>query len=283
MPKTLLSFHAHPDDESSKGAGTVSRYAAAGVRCVLVTATGGEAGDILNPELDADALAGTLKEVREAELARAAAIQGYEDVILLGYRDSGMPDSEDNQNPLAFCNQPTEDVLERLVAIVRDVRPDVFLGYDDHEFYPHPDHLRVHDLSMLVFDAAADPDRFPDAGEPWEIPKMFAPMIFTRSKVLALHHAMLERTGASPYERWMSIMDERDEIDRKVTRVNVSGYIEQARNALREHRTQIDPNGSWFAIPTEVIEEVYPWEDFELLAARVALSDGEDDLFAGID
>lgn len=282
MPRTLLSFHAHPDDESSKGAATVSRYAAEGVRCVLVTATGGEAGDILNPELDA-ATIDDLKAVREAELARAAAIQGYDEVVLLGYRDSGMPDSEDNRHPDAFCNQPKEAILERLVEIVRRHRPQVFLGYDDHEFYPHPDHLRVHEMSMLVFDAAADPTRFPSAGDPWAIPKMYAPMIITRTKVLALHAAMVDRTGGSPYDRWLSVIDERDEASRRITHVKVAGYVEQARNALREHRTQIDPNGRWFAVPTELIEEIYPCEDFELLASRVGWSEGEDDLFTGID
>jgi mycothiol S-conjugate amidase len=220
--------------------------------------------------------------VREKELAAAAAIQGYDEVILLGYRDSGMPDSEDNRNPAAFCNQPTEEVLERLVRIVRTHRPEVMLGYDAHEFYPHPDHLRIHDLSLLVFEAAADGTRYPASGEPWAVSKMYAPAIFTRDRVESIHKVMLERTGSSPYERWMSLIEDRDPRDRSMTRVNVAGFVEQARNALRAHRTQIDPNGTWFQVPTEIVEEIYPWEDFELLATRVGWAEGEDDLFAGI-
>ncbi|KAA3636098.1 MAG: mycothiol conjugate amidase Mca [Armatimonadetes bacterium] len=283
MSKTLLALHAHPDDESSKGAGTICRYAANGVRCVLVTATGGEAGDILNPAMDRPEIKANLKAVREAELAEAAAIQGYSEVILLGYRDSGMPDSRDNADPRAFCNQPIDEVLGKLVAIVREERPDVLIGYDDHEFYPHPDHLRVHELSLLVFDAAADPKLFPDSGEPWEIKKLYAPTIFTQDRIRTIHDAMLDRTGGSPYDRWVEMMESRPIVPRDMTRIDVSGFVEQSRDALRAHRTQIDPDGQWFAVPTDLVEEVYPWEDFEMIASRVGWSSGEDDLFAGIE
>ncbi|MDA2978673.1 MAG: mycothiol conjugate amidase Mca [Actinomycetota bacterium] len=283
MSRTLLAFHAHPDDESSKGAGTVSRYASEGVRCVLVTATGGEAGDVLNPAMDRPEIVSNLKATREAELALAAEIQGYDEVILLGYRDSGMPDSDDNADPRAFCNQDRDDVLETLVTIVRRVKPDVMLGYDAHEFYPHPDHLRVHEMSALVFDAAGDPSRFPNVGEPWQIKKLYAPMIFTKTRITTIHEAMIERTGSSPYERWMSMMDERAGPGRDVSRINVKGFVEQSRDALRAHRTQIDPAGHWFQVPTELIEEIYPWEDFEMLESRVGWSSDEEDLFDGIE
>lgn len=282
MPRTLLSLHAHPDDESSKGAATVSRYAAEGVRCVLVTATGGEAGDVLNPHMQQIASPDDLKAVREAELEKAADIIGFSEVVLLGYRDSGMPDSEDNANPLAFCNQPTDEVLERIVRIVRSVRPDVILGYDAHEFYPHPDHLRVHALSMEMYEAAADPDRFPEAGEPWEAKKLYAPMIFTKEKMTTIHEAMIERTGTSPYDHWMAIIEKSIAPSRDVMRVDVSGYIEQGRDALRAHRTQVDPDGRWFQVPTALIEELYPWEDFEMMASRVGWDADETDLFTGI-
>ncbi len=283
MSRTLLAFHAHPDDESSKGAGTVSRYASEGVRCVLVTATGGEAGDVLNPAMDRPEIVSNMKATREAELALAAKIQGYDEVILLGYRDSGMPDSEDNADPRAFCNRDSDEVLEDLVTIVRRVKPDIMLGYDAHEFYPHPDHLRVHEMSALVFGAAADPSQFPHAGEAWQIKKLYALMIFTKTKITTIHEAMIERTGSSPYERWMSMMDEREAPVRDVSKIDVTGFVEQARDALRAHRTQIDPDGQWFQVPTELIEEAYPWEDFEMMESTVGWSSDEDDLFAGIE
>jgi mycothiol S-conjugate amidase len=97
-PLCLLTIHAHPDDESSKGAGTVAKYHAEGVRTVLVCCTDGAAGDILNPAMDREDVKADLPKVREQELERAAAIIGYDEVVMLGYRDSGMPDSDHNHH-----------------------------------------------------------------------------------------------------------------------------------------------------------------------------------------
>ena len=279
---TLVALHAHPDDESSKGAATVARYHDAGVRTVLVCATGGEAGDVLNPNLDVAATAGRLPELRRAELEEAARIIGYDEVILLGYRDSGMPGTDHNAHADAFVNVAFDEVLEQVVAIVRRERPAVVLGYDDHEHYPHPDHLRVHELSKAVFAAAADPGRFPAAGPAWAVAKLYAP-VFTHRRLRALHDAAEARGIESPYGRWLDRFDEPGEDgSRIVTRVDVTGFHERARRALLAHRTQIDPDGGWFALPTEVVEAAYPFEDFELLDSRVAVDGSESDLFAGL-
>ena len=282
MPHTLLAIHAHPDDESSKGAATVARYVDAGVRAILVTATGGEAGDILNPAMDRPEIVADLPAVRSAELDEAAAILGYDEVIRLGYRDSGMPESPDNARPDAFCNQDHEIVLERLVHIARRLRPDVLLGYDEHEFYPHPDHLYVHRLSLDLFSASADPERFPEAGDPWRIGALYAP-VFSRERLETLHRTMLERTGSSPFAGWVErIAGRRVDPGRQITKIDVTGFVERGRDALRAHRTQIDPDGFWFQVPTALVEEVYPWEDFELLRATVEVSGNGSDLFDGI-
>ena len=186
----------------------------------------------------------------------------------IALRNSGMPETEHNAHPDAFVNAPFDDVLGRLVEIVRRERPQVVLGYDDHERYPHPDHLRIHDLSLAVFEAAADPDRFPDAGPPWAIHRLYAP-VFTVRRVRRLHETMLERGLESPFAQWMERLgDAEDDADAIHAHVDVTGYIERARDALRAHRTQIDPNGSWFQVPVEIVEDVYPYEDFELLASR---------------
>lgn len=279
MPRTLLALHAHPDDESSKGAATVAKYAAQGVRAVLVTATGGEAGDILNPAMDSPDVLENLPEVRASELAEAAKIIGYDDVVLLGYRDSGMPDSDDNRNPAALCRQPFDVVLESLVRIVRSEQPEVVLGYDAHEFYPHPDHLMVHRLSMALVDAAASTTMFPEAGDPWQIQKVYAP-VFTLNRITTLHRLMLESTGESPFEGWLDRLDRIEDVERRITQIDVAGYIEQGRDALRAHQTQVDPDGFWFAVPTELVEDGYPWEDFEVLYSTAAWSEDESDLFA---
>lgn len=282
MPPSLLAIHAHPDDESSKGAATVARYVDAGVRAVLVTATGGEAGDILNPAMDRPEIVADLPAVRSAELDEAARIIGYEKVVRLGYRDSGMPESPDNARPDAFCNQDHEVVLERLVRIARQFRPDVLLGYDAHEFYPHPDHLYVHRLSLDLFAASAEADRFPDAGDPWRIGALYAP-VFSGERLETLHRTMLERTGSSPFAGWVErIAGRRTDPRQRITKVDVTGFVERGRDALRAHRTQIDPAGFWFQVPTALVEEVYPWEDFELLGATVDVSDDGSDLFDGI-
>lgn len=278
---SLLAFHAHPDDESSKGAGTVARYVNEGVRAILVTATGGEAGDVLNPAMDRPEIVEHLKDVRAAELDEAARVIGFEQVVSLGYRDSGMPDSDDNLRDDAFCNQDPNTVLERLVRLVRTHRPDVVLGYDSHEFYPHPDHLFVHELSVALFDACSDMERFPDSGSPWQIKKMYAP-VFTVGRIRALHEAMIDQTGASPFAGWMERIGDRDDPEQQLTRVDVTGFVEQGRDALRLHKTQVDPEGFWFQVPTDVVETVYPWEDFQLLGSRVGWETGETDLFAGV-
>lgn len=274
-------MHAHPDDESSKGAATVAKYVSQGTSAVLVTATGGEAGDILNPALDTPEVSKNLADVRARELTVAAGIIGFEDIVMLGYRDSGMPDSDANRHADAFCRQPFDQVLEHLVRVVRSVRPEVVLGYDAHEFYPHPDHLRVHELSMAVVDAAADSHKFKDLGDPWQIRKLYAP-VFTIDRITTLHNAMLESVGESPFEFWLERLEGIEDPERKVTRVDVTGFVEIGRDALRAHETQVDPDGFWFAVPTELVESVYPWEDFELLYSSVGWSEGESDLLHGI-
>lgn len=280
MPLTLLAFHAHPDDESSKAGATVARYHDAGVRTVLVTATGGEAGDVLNPAADSPEARADIGAVRRRELFEAADILGFDDVIMLGYRDSGMPFTPPNEHPDAFVNADTESVLERLVAIVRSERPQVVLGYDNHEWYPHPDHLRVHDLSAPLFDAAANPSRFPEVGEPWEVTSLFAP-IWSLRRLRTLHLAMEERGLESPYAEFLEARDTGNE-DPIGARIDVGEYIDLARAALAAHRTQVAPDGPWFRVPADVVKAAYPYEDFELLASRVDIEEVVDDLFFGV-
>ncbi len=281
MDLRLVALHAHPDDESSKGAGTVARYVRAGVRAVLVTATGGEAGDVLNPELDHAETLERLAELRREELLTAARIIGFADVVMLGYRDSGMPDTPDNAHPDAFVNAEFAEVLGRMVVILRRERPHVLLGYDDHEWYPHPDHLMVHRVAIAAFEAAAEPGLYPEAGPAWSISKLYAPT-WTAVRVRKLHAAMVERGLESPFERWLDGIHDRDDEGRRITSVDIGSEIEIAREALRSHRTQIDPNGRWFQVPVDVERAAYPYEDFELIESRVQDDPSSRDLFAGL-
>jgi mycothiol S-conjugate amidase len=281
-PRCLLSVHAHPDDESSKGAGTVHRYHEAGVRTILVCCTGGEAGDILNPALDTPEVRERLPEVRLEELAAAVAVIGYDEVVLLGYRDSGMPDSPENADPRCFARAPLEEAVERMVTIIRRERPQVVLTYgDDQSGYPHPDHLRVHDVTMAAIPAAADPAAYPEAGEPWQVAKVYW-SVWSRKRLEATHAAFLEQGLESPYsEEWFT----RESQDHRITTsIDVDGLYAVKSAALRAHATQIDPTSPfWFGLPEEVAESIHPYEDYIRALSTVDAPLPESDLFAGLD
>ena len=285
-PLCLLSIHAHPDDEASKGAGTVAKYAAEGIRGVLVCCTGGEEGEILNPAVDTPEVRDNLFEVRMAELRASVDAIGYDKLELLGYRDSGMKDSDANSHEENFANAPLDEAVERLVRIIRAERPQVIITYgDDREFYPHPDHLRVHDISGPAFDSAGDPDRFPDAGAPWQPSKLYYTG-WSGRRVRALHEAYLARGEESPYAQWFERGFSEAGDDRFTTFIDVGDYLHHRRAALLAHRTQVDPEGFWMRLPDSVVRDVFPWEEFSLARSLVETGvpegDVEDDLFAGL-
>ena len=277
----LLSVHAHPDDEASKGAATVARYHAAGVRTVLVTCTGGEAGDILNPAMDRPEVRADLPAVRMRELARAAEVIGYDVVELLGYRDSGMPDMPENAHPEAFANAELDEAIGRLVAVIRRERPQVVITYgEDQSVYPHPDHLRVHDITVPAFERAGDPDAYPGTGEPWQPSKLYY-SVWSRKRVELTHKRLLDLGLESPYdEKWL----ERPSQDERITTtVDVSAFGEVRLDALLAHETQIDPESPfWFALPRDESIRVYPYDDYELARSLVGTEVPETDLFAGV-
>jgi mycothiol S-conjugate amidase len=278
----ILTVHAHPDDEASKGAGTISKYRHEGIHTVLVTCTGGEEGDILNPAMDTPEVRERLHEIRMDELAKAADAIGYETVVLLGYRDSGMPDSEANARPDAFANAPADEAIGRLVEIIRRERPQVIVTYpDDQQGYPHPDHLRVHDISLPAFELAGDPSAYPGlGGEPWQPSKLYY-SAWSRSRIQATHEKMLELGLESPYdEKWF----DRPSMDHRITtRVDVADHYDARRLGLLAHATQIDPTSPfWFGLPPEVARTVYPYDDYILARSLVDTTPPEDDLFAGL-
>jgi mycothiol S-conjugate amidase len=287
MPELcLLQVHAHPDDEASKGAGTAARYAADGIRTVLVTCTDGAAGDILNPAADAPEVRADLRAVRMAELAESVRALNYSALHLLGYRDSGMAGTEANGHPESFAAAPLEEAVGKLVAIVRAERPQVIVTYgDDHRGYPHPDHIRVHDISVAAFEAAGDPDRFPDSGPPWQPLKLYYTG-WSRARLEALHGAFLVRGEESPYAEWLSRRDPDRDTPPMTTRIDVGDYLTARRAALLAHRTQIDPEGFWMRLPADVERKVFPWEEYRLarslVDSRVPPGSFEDDLFAGV-
>jgi mycothiol S-conjugate amidase len=282
LDRCLLTVHAHPDDESSKGAGTVARYHAAGIRTVLVCCTGGEEGDILNPAMDTPEVRGRLPEVRSEELDRAAKIIGYDEVVRLGYRDSGMPGTSANEHADAFANVSLDEAVGALVAEIRRHRPQVVVTYPEEQSeYPHPDHLRVHEVTVAAWDAAGDPDRYPSAGPPFSPLKLYY-TIWPRKRMLAMHEKFLELGLDSPFdEKWLARLTREEPVS---TSVDLAGFADVRGEALRAHATQVDPTSPfWFGLPPEIQRTLHPYDDYLLARSRVGGMDAaEDDLFAGI-
>ena len=280
----LLTVHAHPDDESSKGPATVARYHDEGVRTVLVCCTGGEEGDILNPAMDTPEVRADLAAVRRAELDRAAEIIGYDEVIYLGYRDSGMAGTEANADPSSFAQAPLAEAVGRLVEIIRREQPQVVVTYPEEQSgYPHPDHLRVHDISILAFDAAGDPEQYPDAGEPYAPLKLYY-TVWPRQRMLAMHEKFVELGIESPFdEKWLARLNQAEE-EPSTTSIDIHGYEDVRSDALRAHATQVDPNSPfWFGLPPDVLRTLHPYEEYFLARNRLGeVGAQEDDLFTGL-
>jgi mycothiol S-conjugate amidase len=283
----LMAVHAHPDDESSKGAATMALYVAEGVDVLVVTCTGGERGSVLNPKLDRPEIVANIAEIRAAEMARAREILGVNQAWL-GFVDSGLPEG-DPLPPLpegCFGLVDPIDGAEPLVRLMREFRPHVVTTYDESGGYPHPDHIMCHNVSVVAFDASGDPDRYPGTGDPWQPLKLYYNRGFSKERFVALHEAMLAAGLESPYAEWLEKWDEdrasRDHSERVTTRVVCGEYFGVRDEALKAHATQVDPDGFWFRVPLSVQQAAWPIEEFELARSFVDAATPEDDLFAGV-
>jgi mycothiol S-conjugate amidase len=203
----------------------------------------------------------------------------------LGYVDSGLPEG-DPLPPLpegCFALADVDEAAGTLVKLIREFRPHVITTYDENGGYPHPDHIMTHTISMVAFDAAGDPERYPEAGEPWTPLKLYYNQGFNRQRTVALHEALLERGLESPYGEWLERWKNVDRPERSITtHVPCSEFFEIRDKALLAHATQIDPDGAWFHVPMDVQKTVWPTEDYELAKSRVDTSLPESDLFAGV-
>ena len=291
-PLRLMAVHAHPDDESSKGAASTAMYVSQGVEVLVVTCTGGERGDILNKALHDDpAVVADLAGVRRREMEQAAQILGVAHTWL-GYMDSGLPEPDENGVTPAlpedcFALVPVEISGEPLVKLIREFRPHVVTTYDENGGYPHPDHIQTHIITMYAVDAAANPDVLPQAGPAWQTAKVYYQLGFHKQKLIALHEAALEETGSSPFAEWLEEWDERPEDQgRLTTQVECAQWFDVRDLALKAHATQVDPDGDWFGISHETQRRVWPTEDYQLARAHVEIDIDEHgierDLFTGM-
>jgi mycothiol S-conjugate amidase len=282
----LMAVHAHPDDESSKGAATMARYVDEGARVMVVTLTGGERGDILNPAMDLPEVHGRMTEIRRDEMARAAEILGVEH-HWLGFIDSGLPEG-DPLPPLpegCFALTPLVESTERLVRVIRDFKPHVMTTYDENGGYPHPDHIRCHQVSVAAYEAAADYRLFPEAGRPWNVSKLYYNHGFLRKRMQLIQDEFTKHGEEGPFGKWLKDWDPELDVlaDRITTRVECAKYFTQRDEALLAHATQIDPKGAFFRTPIEWQQRLWPTEEYELARSRIPAQLPEDDLFAGID
>jgi mycothiol S-conjugate amidase len=286
-PLRLLAVHAHPDDESSKGAASMARYLAAGAEVTVATMTGGERGSVLNPAMDRPEVWAELPHLRRREMARAREILGIRQEWM-GFVDSGLPEAPEGEPPPplpegCFALQPLEVAARPVVELVRRLRPQVILTYDEDGGYPHPDHVKTHQVAVEAFESAGDPDRYPGTGEPWQPLKLYYFVGFHKARLVALHEAMVARGMESPYAEWLEKWEDRAEDPSRVTtRIRCADFFHVREQALLAHATQVDPNGFWFAIPLDVQRQVWPTEDYQLARSLVDTELPEDDLFAGV-
>ncbi len=284
MTLRLLAVHAHPDDESSKGAATYAYYASRGVRVMVVSCTGGERGDVLNDALENRVAAERdMAGFRRREMAVAQDAMGIEH-RWLGYVDSGLPDEGDPLPANSFALIPIEHSAAPLVRLIREFRPQVMVTYDENGGYPHPDHIRTHEVSMAAFEAAADPTHLPQTGEAWQVSKLYYDRIFSSRRIDAMYAALVEHDPKSPliaeFDDMRQWMRERPYL--ATTQVPCGDFFEHRDRALRAHASQVAPDSSFFFWPNELQRKAWPYEDYQLVRSFVDAPTPETDLFAGI-
>ena len=290
--RRILFVHAHPDDETIGNGATMAKYAADGVHVTLVTCTLGEEGEIILDDHAHHAADqnDTLGQHRAIELANAMAELGVADHRQLGhpgkYRDSGMIGTPDNDDPTCFWRAALLAAAADLVAVVREVRPQVLVTYDDFGGYGHPDHIQAHRVAMYAAVLAAAPSYRPDLGPAWEIAKIYwtaFPKSFIRQGIESLRAAG-ETTGFAAMDPDDIPFGVDDEL--VTTAVNAEDFFEQKMAAMRAHATQISVEDGFFALSNNLGSKALGIEFYRLVRGRVAGeldADGrETDLFAGV-
>ena len=285
MALRLMAVHAHPDDESSKGAATYAHYLNQGAEVMVVSCTGGERGDILNELAARHPKSGfDLAGQRREEMANATRIIGFEH-RWLGYEDSGYVPEGDPVPPNSFGNIPIEVSAEPLVALIREFKPHVIVTYNERGGYPHADHIRCHEISYRAWQVAGDPTVYPEAGEAWQPLKLYYEEIFNLNRAERVLEVVREREPESALVEMLNGYVERVK-DRPIshtTSVNVGGFFENRDEALRAHASQVEPDHPFFFWPNDLLREAWPFEDYRLAESRVETQMPEDDLFAGIE
>ena len=296
---TLMTVHAHPDDETFGTGGTMARAVAEGHRVVLVTCTRGELGEIVVPELDTPSNRRRLGEIRAGELEDALGELGVSEWDSLGYRDSGMMDTPGNRDPRSFWQADLDEAIGRLTFLIRRERPEVMTTYNEYGGYGHPDHIRTHLVAIGAWERAGDPASYPeqlggdDGLEPWTPSKLYEQAI-----PVSVRQAMAAALEEIGHRSWWAAPDdatpeERADWDERVARmlvpdetittwIDVSEHLEKKWRAICRHVTQIGPDNPALAMGLDGWRRYWTREAFILRAARIATQLPETDLFAGL-
>jgi len=288
--RRVLFVHAHPDDEVIATGATMAKYAAEGAHVALVTCTLGEEGEVLVPELEhlAAQKGDRLGEHRINELAAAMKALGVDDHRFLGgpgrWRDSGMMGLPTNDRPDCFWQADLEQAVGELVAVMREVRPQAVVTYNEFGGYGHPDHIQAHRVTVAAFDAAGEPGRFPAAGEPWQPAKLYyaaLPQSFLRMGYDALKEMGEEAPFGVTSPEELNFGDPDDTV---TTRIDARDHLEAKVEAMRAHATQIQVDGPFFALSNNVGQRAFGYEHFRLVRGGTPPGVGEleEDLFAGV-
>ena len=306
---TIMAVHAHPDDEVVFTGGTLALYRDKGVRTVLVTTTGGEEGEIHDPDLDPVKDRDRLGEIRRGELQKAVDILQISHLEMLGYRDSGMVGTEPNQRPDNFHNADPEEATCKLVALVRKYKPQVLITYDEFGAYGHPDHIACNKITHAAYDKAGDPTFHPELGEPWEPLKLYYTH-WSRDGWERAREMYIERGLKWPFDREEEekkdedpehegledvIVEQAEQVEKVeeekkpeyvppavTTRIDVLSMYERKRDATLVHRTQFAPDGAFITMPEDIGRMFFGQEHYSLVASRVPAPEQEDDMLAGL-
>ena len=275
--KRLLGLFAHPDDEGSIS-GALLKYSTSGVETGLVCATRGEVGEIADPAL---ATPENLGQVREGEMRAAAEVLGVHNLWFLGYRDSGMAGTPENQDPRAFAQANAAEVVGNLVAIIRQFRPQVMVTFDESGAYGHPDHIAIYRHTTSAFYAAADAVQYPEHGPAHMVSKLYYtafPRSFVREMGTWLQSQNYEGSFSNLDPEKLGIPDEQISVW-----LNVEPWLETKNRSWSMHRTQMDPNNAMAQLPEELQRRWRSHEYYQLAASRVGPDvAGENDLFARV-
>ena len=277
----LMCVHAHPDDESIGTGGVLARYAEEGMRTAVVTCTGGERGEIHN--MDEAQTRPRLREVRQGELEAALRVLRAGPPRLLGYVDSGMMGTEGNDDPASFWRASLDEAIGRLVAEIREFKPDVLVTYDAFGVYGHPDHVQAHRVGVLAAEACAVKALYPQAGPPWRIRKVYLATL-RKSDIFRASGTMRDMGLESPFGEYARVEDVPMGVDDAEVGavVEVGRWLDQKMEALQHHRSQLDASSFFLNIPSDFQQQAFGHESFVRHRSDVAASGVEGDLFAGL-